>query len=356
MKRTAIAAVAVLAAIGLAVGFVLRSESGSVDSGTTSHGDEELARETSQRLPDGEVHAVSVAVVTEDGSRTATVGAPLDGTFELGSISKGITGMIYADMVERGEVEPSTRLGELLDLRGAPAADITLEELAEQRSGLPRLGGGADGLAQAGLDATLARNPYDIDVAGLVDQLRSADVGEKEPLYSNLGFSALGQALAAAADTSFPELVSERIAEPMGLESLVVPISPDRLGPAAVQGRDRAGLPQEPWTSDGFAPAVALRADADDMATLATGLLDGSAPGSAALDPQTDFSEGQQIGAAWITQEIDGRTITWHNGGTGGFRTWLGLDRERGTAVYIAGATSIDLDGVGVELLEDASR
>jgi CubicO group peptidase (beta-lactamase class C family) len=30
--------------------------------------------------------------------------------------------------------------------------------------------------------------------------------------------------------------------------------------------------------------------------------------------------------------------VTWHNGGTGGFTAFLGIDRERGTGVVILSA------------------
>ncbi|OUZ12860.1 serine hydrolase [Aeromicrobium sp. PE09-221] len=325
-------------------------------AGSPAHGDETLARNAAERLPATGVHALSVAVVGPDGGRTATVGAPLDATFEIGSITKGITGMIYADMVERGETRPDARIGELLDIGDVPAADITLEELAQQRSGLPRLGGGASMFVRAAISSLLARNPYRDSVEETIAALAEVELGEKEPLYSNLGFAVLGHALAAAADTTYPELVRDRIAEPLGLESLTVPSSADELGPHAMQGRDAAGRAQEAWADPGSAPAGGIRASAADMARLATAILRGQAPGMTALDPAADFTDGQRIGAAWITEEIDGRAITWHNGGTGGFRSWIGFDRERGTAAYVAGATSADLDAIGLALLKEAGQ
>lgn len=356
MRRAVVIAASAAAVGGLLLGAWLRPGAGSIDAETPVHGDEQLARDAVAGLPSTGVHALSLAVVTPEGERTATVGVPLDGTFELGSITKGVTGMIYADMVERGEVRPETRIGELFDLGDVPAADITLEELAQQRSGLPRLAGGASMFARAAVWSLLARNPYRESIEETVASLKDIDLGPKEPLYSNLGFAVLGHALAAAADMPYPELVRDRIAEPLGLDSLVVPPSSDELGPHAVQGRDSAGRPQEAWADAGSAPAGGLRADAADMARLATAVLAGEAPGVSAFDPVADFGGGQRIGAAWITEEIDGATITWHNGGTGGFRSWIGVDRERGTAAYIAGATGDDLDRIGIALLQEAGR
>ncbi|MBM9464696.1 beta-lactamase family protein [Aeromicrobium sp. YIM 150415] len=356
MRRSVVVTIVTAAAVGLVLGAWLRPGAGSIGTGSPTHGDEGLARDVTERLPSTGVHALSVAVVTPEGEHTATIGAPLDGTFEIGSITKAITGMVYADMVERGEVGPGTTLGELLDIGDVPAADITLEELAQQRSGLPRLAGGAGMFVRAAVSSLLARNPYHDTAEETTAALAEVEVGEKEPLYSNFGFAVLGHALAAAAETTYPELVRERIAEPLDLGSLAVPPSSDELGPDAVQGRDAAGRAQEAWADSGSAPAGGLRASAADMARLATAILDGQAPGMAALDPVADFGGGQRIGAAWITEEIGGRTVTWHNGATGGFRSWIGVDRDRGTAAYISGATTADLDAIGLALLREAGR
>src|SRR5690606_18528264 len=78
--------------------------------------------------------------------------------FEVGSITKGFTGLLLAEMVERGEVALDTPLAEMLPGVALPAdvAAITLEQLATHRSGLPRLS-----LQPADLALTLFRDdPY----------------------------------------------------------------------------------------------------------------------------------------------------------------------------------------------------
>lgn len=60
-----------------------------------------------------------------------------------------------------------------------------------------------------------------------------------------------------------------------------------------------------------------------------------------------------RIGAAWITLRVGGREVTWHNGATGGFRSWLGLDRDASTGVVLLSATSASLDGHGFRLLSE---
>lgn len=88
----------------------------------------------------GPRHPVAAAATVAGGATDlAVAGATADATFELASISKGITGLPYVDALERGEVRADTRLGELLDLGDAPARAVTLGSLATHTSGLPRL-------------------------------------------------------------------------------------------------------------------------------------------------------------------------------------------------------------------------
>ena len=84
-------------------------------------------------------------------------------------------------------------------------------------------------------------------------------------------------------------------------------------------------------------------------------LLDGSAPGVTALDPVARFSGPLRIGAAWLTLERRGTLLTWHNGGTGGFRSVVALDRGAGTGVALVSACARSVDRAGFALLEEAS-
>ncbi|WP_204910384.1 hypothetical protein [Microlunatus spumicola] len=88
---------------------------------------------------------------------------------------------------------------------------------------------------------------------------------------------------------------------------------------------------------------------AHDLSVWVAALLDRSAPGAAALDPLVDFPGGR-VGLAWHVSEVDGRTIIWHNGATGGSRTILALDRERRQAVLLLTDSTRDVDAVGLRL------
>ncbi|MDO9380718.1 MAG: serine hydrolase domain-containing protein [Nocardioidaceae bacterium] len=340
------------AVVALLIGLVLRPDPPRLPE--RAAGDQALA-DAARTAAGDRREALAVALVTPDGTRTAVLGAPADAEMEIGSLTKTFTGALYVDAVERGEVEPTTRLGDVLDLGDSPAAGVTLGDLATHTSGLPRLPSSPARFASSLWAQVTGGNPYGEDLPTLLEQARGVDVDadRDEPVYSNLGFSLLGHAVAAAADTDYATLVDERISRPLELGSVSVPRSADDLTDRAVLGRSTAGRTMDAWTGDDLAPAGGVRANVDDLAAYVRALLDGSAPGAAALDPVRDYAGDEQIGAAWLVTERDGRTITWHNGGTGGFSTWLGLDRDAGTAVVLVSATPESVDEAGMTMLLD---
>lgn len=73
-------------------------------------------------------------------ARSAFVRSDAATRFEIGSVTKALTGLLLADAVDRGEVSLDTQVGEVIEeLRSAPAAEVTLRELCTHTSGLPRL-------------------------------------------------------------------------------------------------------------------------------------------------------------------------------------------------------------------------
>ncbi|MEU8380585.1 serine hydrolase domain-containing protein [Streptosporangium sp. NPDC048865] len=317
----------------------------------TSYGDEKLAARIRELA--GDRHPViAVATVSPKGTTVASAGAPLGADFEIGSISKGITGLLYTDALARGEIGPTSTLGEFLRLDGAPAAGVTLASLSTHRSGLPGLPRSAEPWRRTLALWRHGTNPYGEDLERLLEQARGVKVGRPRARYSNFGFELLGHAIARAAGTSYRDLVRRRVAEPLGLGVFYTPSTPDELLPGAIIGRSGSGRVRQPWTGEAVGPAGGIRASIEDMARLTSALLDGTAPGIGALDPVARLSgPAVRIGAAWITVEVKKRHITWHNGGTGGFRTWLGVDRAAGTGAVVMSATSVSVDRHGFGLL-----
>lgn len=287
-------------------------------------------------------HHVAAAKIDGDEVTWGGVGADEDVEFEIGSITKTFTAALFADAITRGEIDEDTRLGDVWPDLDGDVAEVTLASIAMQRSGLPAQEPAPSfdhGLATF-VSRYIHTDPYRASGGELVGSLDGVDVEEKEPEYSNFGFAVLGQAIAAVTGTRYGDLVRDRITEPLGMTSTYVPESAEGL----VHGYTASGLPAAPWTLGGAAPAGAIRSTAHDLSIWLRATMAWSAPGAEASEPRADFDESDRIGWAWFTTTNRSPNLTWHNGGTGGYRSYLGFDPEsqQGIIVLADSANSVD--------------
>lgn len=309
----------------------------------------------------GRRHPVAAAGVVRQGELSvATRGAGADADYEIGSISKGITGLLYVQALDRGEITPECVLADFLPVGDVPAGGVTLASITVHRSGLPRLPKAMHAYQRSWQTLRRGTNPYGDTLDDLLEQTRTVELGKDTARYSNLGFELLGHALARAAGTTYAELAAERVFAPLGLDSMYVPATPSELRATALTGTGRYGDHREAWTGEAVGPAGGIRSAIIDMARLAAALLDGTAPGVAAIEPSVDFMRGARIGAGWITLDVKHartrRQVTFHDGGTGGFRSFLGIDRAASSGVVVLTATARSVTTLGLRLLTDDDR
>jgi serine-type D-Ala-D-Ala carboxypeptidase/endopeptidase len=265
------------------------------------------------RLRDGTVEVASAGPVDADG------------VFELGSITKAVTGLLLADAVVRGEVSLDTTLDTCLD--GARA--LRLGDLASHTAGLPRLP--LAFLRRVGL--TNLTDPYeDTTVAELVEDLARVRLRRPRVRYSNFGAALLGQALAARAGAPYEQLVEERVLRPLGVEEVWA-----RASPPVVQPYGRRGRPVPPWELGAYAPAGCLRGTARGALALSTACMDPPAAMADAVALALTRRAGGRtvsVGLGWLRSPAHrGERMWWHNGGTHGMRSFTGFIVERGVAV-----------------------
>jgi CubicO group peptidase (beta-lactamase class C family) len=301
--------------------------------------------------------SVAVGLVRRGEISVATRGSEADADYEIGSISKGITGLLYAQALDRGEITTASVLADFLPIGDVPAGGATLSSITVHRSGLPRLPRAMHAYRRSWQTLRRGTNPYGDTLDELLDQTRTVELGKAKASYSNLGFELLGHALARAAGTTYAELAGARVVAPLGLHSMYVPATSGELRGTALTGTGRSGHPRQAWTGEALGPAGGIRSSITDMARLAAALLDGTAPGVAAIEPTAVFMRGARIGAGWLTLDVKRpkarRQVTFHDGGTGGFRSFLGIDRTVDVGVIVLTATARSVTAPGLRLLTD---
>lgn len=313
---------------------------------------------------------IVVGVVEPDGRRVVAHGQlatdnPIevdgDTVFEIGSITKAFTAILLADLAEEGAFDLETPVRRLLGpdvtVPARNGAEITLLHLTTHSSGLPRM--------PNNFRPADAGNPYaDYTVTQLYEFLSShelgRDIGETVE-YSNLGTGLLGHALALSQETDYESLVSERLLGPLGMSDTSITLSPSQEERLAI-GHSVQLRPVANWDLPTLAGAGALRSTINDMLTFVEANLGLSeSPLREAMDathvPRRDFSApGMQIGLGWVIRGGHGRELHWHNGGTGGYRSFLGFDLESQTGVVVLSNSGDSVDDLGFHLLEQHYR
>ncbi|MFC7329247.1 serine hydrolase domain-containing protein [Marinactinospora rubrisoli] len=355
-------ALAVGAVVGVTASLLLpMGGSGPVEV----EGDPALADAVTEALGGREAQVQGLSVTLVDGGTTSAVTAgTTDGTapvtadtsFETGSVFKVITAMTLADLAENGEVELDRTLGEVftdVDFATPDVADITLEELATHHSGLARMP--MEGMWAAGVSGGLTLNDAYAWQPPVADSLAVAvPVTPGEWAYSNFGFAVLGEALARETGTPYPELVRDRVLDPLGMSDTVI-IGADLDGPppGAALPHWEAGARVEPWHTTSYAPAgIGTWTTAADLTRLARAVMDGSAPGMSAVRPTHDGPVPEtRLGLAWMTTEFgDGVELLQHSGGTYGSSAFVAVQDDR-AVVAVSNSFQVDASLIGARVM-----
>lgn len=271
------------------------------------------------------------------GERSADDPTPpdMDTIYEIGSVSKTMTGYLLADAVERGAVEPDTPVQDLLDpaLVRIPswetdggAEEITLVQLARHTSGLPRDLPFPEG--ERVFDGIEVEEMY----AFLTDHNLRRPPGTVHE-YSNLGAGLLGHALGVLdGHDTYDGILLERLAPAFGLDSTGVELLDD-LAARVAPPHDDARVSTWPIDIGPLSGAGAVRSSPGDLVRYVQGLMRPADDAQAAivgraLDAQ-DVGNFIRIGYHWFADE----PFYMHNGRTIGYDAYVAFDPDRELAV-----------------------
>lgn len=346
-----------------------------------------IARNAQQTIQDSGIVGIVVAAVAGDQEVIIGVGqtaigsssAPTaDTVYEIGSISKVFTGILLAQAIAREELTLAALAQDLMpDGATLPAEireQVTLRHLTTHSSGFPRLPENfltASNLIQIvfGGDPHRTYEAQEFREALQTVELDFAP-GEKS-VYSNFAVSLLGYLLATRADQPYEALMRSQIARPLGMNSTSVVLSDADRAQLAQGYRSgyRMGGVQLALTSatwdmpDHYAAAGGIRSTAKDMMVFLKanmGRIDTPLERAirASHEPLMQRSQHREIGMNWLREkQPDGAAdILWHNGGTGGYRTFLGFTDDGEYGVVVLANTAVSVDGLAFELLDEMQQ
>jgi CubicO group peptidase (beta-lactamase class C family) len=315
---------------------------------------------------------VAAAVIDQEVHRTVVCANPaerraLDGprAFEIGSVSKTMTASLLADLIDQGKLQLSDPVARYLPpgtavptFAGAP---ILLEHLVTHTSGLPRM--------PSRFPASDPSNPYrDFTNAALFASLGDVTLTGapgSRVVYSNFGAMLLSYVVSHVAGKDFEALAHDRLFAPLAMRRAFVNQVP--AGTEVLEGHQSNGDVTSPWDfSADLAGVGGVRATLDDMILYAEAQLGRGDAHTVAVLAKThevvDLGvprnpQDPDMAMGWIRVPLGDRTTLVHDGGTGGFSSFVAIDPERDRAIVVLADTALSnlggVDDLGFHLLDD---
>ncbi len=258
--------------------------------------------------------------------------------FEIGSITKVFTTLLAQAQVDAERLAWDQTLAERLpelDFASQRVAEIRIGELAGHTSGLPPLP-----------DNMRSEDPMDPyrgygrrDLLSFLESFEARNL-EKDYVYSNLGAGLLGLLAADASGLDYGAALRRDVLEPLGMRDSGVNVSdPARLAPGFSAGAD---MPR--WSGfDALAGAGAMVSSVNDLLRFIDSNLTATESHPALLEIRDRIEPGQTAFGWHIQFTDDGIPVFWHNGGTGGYASFLAIrpDNMTGT-VILSTSTAYD--------------
>jgi CubicO group peptidase (beta-lactamase class C family) len=281
-----------------------------------------------------------------------------DSAFEIGSVSKTLNGLLLQQLIDAGELDLDDPVHKHLP-KGVKMPQhgdtpITLRHLLTHTSGLPSLA--------PSWPIRDPANPYrEVDRKALHKGLASLSLSRapgQQFEYSNMGAMLLSDIISRSAGKPFAELAAEQVFAPLGMASFV-----DKApkGVATVEGHAPNGQPVPAWDFD---PALAgvggVRASLNDMVRYVEAQMGRRAsPLDAAIrsSQQPIHPEGARpMAMGWMIAPLNGQPVLVHEGGTGGFSSFVAFNADHSRGVIVLSDTALTslggLSSVGLHLLD----
>lgn len=252
--------------------------------------------------------------------------------FEIGSISKTFTASAAVLWATSKGISLNTPINNFLPST-IPALTkdnqkIELLHLINHTSGLPRLSSDID-------NGWNPNNPYaHYDSTKMYNYLKNYNLSRKPGVlfeYSNLGMGLVGQMLERQTGLTYEQIIKQFIAQPLGMSHTKIALTTEDLQNVA-KPHDKKGKIVSYWDFKAYAGAGALRSTAKDLLLYAKKHLDPptDAMGIAFQKMRQNTYTGKgtdgndyKIGLAWFELNLENQTVYVHDGGTGGFLSFI---------------------------------
>jgi CubicO group peptidase (beta-lactamase class C family) len=276
--------------------------------------------------------------------------------YEIGSISKSFTGILLAKAIEEQKVKADDDIRKYLpescknlSYKNTP---VTLVQLANHTAGIPRL---PENLTdQKNFDEKDPYHHYTKELLfAYLGKLKLKTMPGTVSEYSNTGMALLGVILEGVYGKSYEALVKEKITEPLHMAHTYQEVPAAEL-PKFCTGYDEKGHETPYWNLGDIPACGGLRSTISDMMLYLEANVEEKDP-AIKLSHVTTFQNGKynSLGMAWHKQQsLSGDELIWHNGGTYGFSSFMGLSKGKGYGVVVLSNSGNNVDALAISILK----
>ena len=275
--------------------------------------------------------------------------------FEVGSVTKTFTASLLQDMHERNELslnDPIEKFFPDIHIPDYHGQKILLKHLMTHMGGLPYL--------PYNFQCQDISNPFaNYTIEQTFDFLNSYDLPRPPGVlydYSNLSVGLVGYIISNGSAANYQRLLQERICQPLGLENTSLGPTPNmekKLSKAHI-GNEIVPFWEFPvfFGTGGIYSTVKdltrfLEAHMGRLNTILTDAFQKTHKIYGDAD-----ADDLKIALAWHIRENFSSTIIYHNGGTGGCRSYIGYCPDTQRGVVILSNSAVNINDLGFHLID----
>ena len=274
-----------------------------------------------------------LGVINKNGTLRSTQNA--NNIFEIGSITKLFTSICLSDLIAKNEASLTETLQEQFNFPIQAGGDITLKQLANHTSGLPRLPSNVNEVIGFNQNDPYAVYTYENLKSFLENHVVLNSPSGTKYEYSNIGTGMLGSILAKKRNMSYEELVKITILDPLNMTSTTTLL--DNVDTSLlIEPRDNNGVVSQYWSfSEYLTAAGSLKSTVTDMAKFIRKNFENDPLYNLPQQKTFQKEDNEFIGLGWLITEDEDYRVLSHDGNTGGFASILVLDKNKKTGVIV---------------------
>lgn len=324
--------------------------------------DDDLVRYIESRVESGEYVGMIVGFVDGDRTYVQAFGSTTRGgdslpdertIFEISSVSKTFTATLLAASVIEGELVLDVPANDFLPAEAQLASfegkDVTLLDLVSHQSGLPYM--------PADIEPADGPNPYagttTDDLVSSINAFEPGSAAGQGYSYSAFGYGTLAYVLSLSYDTSFEDLITHRITEPLGMSDTVFALDEEQASRLAT-GYTQEGEVAVPLEQGVFRAAGSMYSSLHDlMLWLRANMNENDSPLGEAVhlthEPRNALGT---VGLAW--HRTEGHNDRSQFGTAHGYRAYVGFLDDGSKGAVVLANTKANVADIGQRLLLEA--